>query len=207
MEHLGAKADSVAEARGADRQDHELLKVHVVVGVRPPVDDVHHGDRERQGPVAAQMAIERHAALRGRGAGRGHRHAEDGVGSESSLAGRAVQPAHELIELGLGADLLPDERALDLAIHMRDGFLHPLAAIALGIPIAELDGLTLACGRPRGHRGDTDGPRLRHDLHLDGGIAARVQDLAAVDGLDARHARAPDCEGTKKTRFVTVRTS
>ena len=42
MEDLGAVAQRLAEARRADRQDHELLDVEAVVGVRAAVDDVHH---------------------------------------------------------------------------------------------------------------------------------------------------------------------
>ena len=42
VEDLGAHAQRVAEARRADRHDHELLEVDGVVGVRAAVEDVHH---------------------------------------------------------------------------------------------------------------------------------------------------------------------
>ena len=45
VEDLGAVAHRLAEARRADRDDHQLLQVEVVVGVRAAVDDVHHRHR------------------------------------------------------------------------------------------------------------------------------------------------------------------
>ena len=41
--------------------------------------------------------------------------------------------------------------------------------------------------RARGHGGAADGARLEPDVHLDGRIAARVEDLARVDAGDRGH--------------------
>jgi hypothetical protein len=46
VEHLGAHAHGLGDARRADRYDHELLEVDVVVGVHPAIDDVHHRHRQ-----------------------------------------------------------------------------------------------------------------------------------------------------------------
>ena len=47
MERLGAVAQRLGETRRANRHDHELLEVDVVVGVLAAVDDVHHRHRQR----------------------------------------------------------------------------------------------------------------------------------------------------------------
>jgi hypothetical protein len=46
--------------------------------------------------------------------------------------------------------------------------------------VAQLQRLELAGGGTRRHRGDAAGAGLQADLDLDGGIAARVEDLAAT---------------------------
>ena len=79
------------EARRADRHDHELLQVDVVVGVHAAVDDVHHRHRQHVGVRAADVAVQRQLELGGGGLGDGQRHAEDGVGAEPGLVVRAVE--------------------------------------------------------------------------------------------------------------------
>src|SRR5215510_1702213 len=66
VEDLGAPAQGLGETRRAGRDDHEFLKVDVVVGVRPAVNDVHqrHGQGSRVRP--ADVAIEWNLQLRGR---------------------------------------------------------------------------------------------------------------------------------------------
>ena len=58
---------------------------------------------------------------------------------------------------------------------------HALAAVALAVVVAQLDRLALARRRARGHRGPAQRAGLEPHLDLDGGIAARVEDLARVD--------------------------
>ena len=58
MKDLGAGAQRFTEVFGADGNDHEFLKVYVVVSVRAAVDDVHHRHRERLCGFAAEITIE-----------------------------------------------------------------------------------------------------------------------------------------------------
>ena len=85
---LGAGAQRLAEGRRADRRDHELLDVHVGVGVRAAVEDVHHRHRQQVRVRAAEVAEQAQlGGLRG-GLGDRERDAEDRVGAE-----RATCPA------------------------------------------------------------------------------------------------------------------
>ena len=61
VEGLGAVAQRLAKGRRADRDDHQLLQVEVVVGVGAAVDDVHHRHRHLHRARAAEVAIERQA--------------------------------------------------------------------------------------------------------------------------------------------------
>ena len=109
---LGALAQRLAEGRRADRRDHELLDVHVGVGVRAAVEDVHHRHRQQVGVRPADVAVERQAGGVGGGAGDGERDAEDRVGAELGLVGRAVELDHRLVDepLVVGVEAL-DGRA------------------------------------------------------------------------------------------------
>ena len=101
VEDLGAHAQRLGEARRADRDDHELLEVDRVVGVRAAVEDVHHRHGQDARRLAAEVAPQRLALLRGRGVRRGERDAEDRVGAEAALVRRAVELDQRAVEAGL----------------------------------------------------------------------------------------------------------
>ena len=88
---LGAPAQRLAEARRADRHDHELLQVDRVVGVGAAVDDVHHRHRQHVRVRPADVAVQRQVELVGRGLGDGEADAEDRVRAEAGLVVGAVE--------------------------------------------------------------------------------------------------------------------
>ena len=83
---------------------------------------------------------------------------------------------------------------------------HPLAAEPI-VAVSQLERFVLAGGRPAGHGRPAEGATFEPDVDLDGGIAARIQDLAAVDGFDERHSGA-DATGRPSTSwdFPVMRT-
>ena len=122
LEHvvgLGAPAQRLAEARRADRHDHELLEVHAVVGVDPAVEHVHHRHRQHVGVGAADVAVERDLELGGRRLGRGQRHAEDGVGPDAGLVVGAVEVDHRLVDRPLVEGVEAPHRLGQLAADRR----------------------------------------------------------------------------------------
>ena len=82
MERFDAGAQRFAERLEAGGDDHELLHVEVVVGVRAAVDDVHHRHRQRARARSAEVLKQRQARRLGCRAGDGQRHAEDRVRAE-----------------------------------------------------------------------------------------------------------------------------
>jgi hypothetical protein len=89
--NLGPPAERLGEGRRADGGDHELLDVHVVVGVRATVQDVHQRDGQHVRVRSAEVAEQWKAAgVRG-GPGDGHADADDGVRTEPRLVRRPVE--------------------------------------------------------------------------------------------------------------------
>jgi hypothetical protein len=183
VEHLGAHAQAVGERAGADRDDHELLEVDRVVGVRAAVEDVHHRHREHARALAAEVAPERLALLRGRRAGGGQRDAEDRVGPQARLVRRAVEVDERAIEPRLVEHVGAAHRLRDLAVDVRDGLGDALAAPGVAA-VAQLGGLELAGRGARRHGGAALGAGAQHQVDLHRRVAAGVEDLAGVDGLD-----------------------
>ena len=184
---LGALLERLAERGRPDRRDHELLDVDVGVGVRAAVEDVHHRDRQQVGVGAADVTVERQAGRVGRGAGDGQRDAEDRVGAEVRLVGRAVEVDHRLVDEALVVGVEALERRADLLDDTGHGLLHALAAVRL-LAVAQLDRLERSGrGTARDRRAGERTVVQRH-LDLDRGVAPRVEDLAGADSFDDRHA-------------------
>ena len=80
---LGAPSQRLSVRRRADRHDHELLQVDVVVGVRAAVEDVHHRHGQHVGVGAADVAVQRELELVGRRLGRRPATPRGGVGAEA----------------------------------------------------------------------------------------------------------------------------
>ena len=183
---LGAPAQALAERGRADRHDHELLQVDVVVGVRPTVEDVHHRHGQHVGVDPAEVAVERLLELVGRGLGHGQRHAEDGVRAEAGLVVGAVEIAQDAVDAALLERVEPDEHVVDLVVDVPDRVEHALAAEAL-TTVAQLDRLELPGGRAGRDDGPALGPAVEEHLDLDRGVAPGIEDLASDDVFDDAH--------------------
>ncbi len=187
VEDLAAATDRVAEPLEAQRHDHELLHVDRVVGVLAAVDDVHHRRGQQPGVRAADVAIERQAAVLGRRVGRGQRHAQDRVRAELLLVRRAVQLAEHLVDADLiervGTDQLVGDLLVDVGDRLRDAF----AQVDLLVAVAQLPSLVDAGARAAGDRGGADRAVVERDVDFDGGIAAAIENLASVNVNNHAH--------------------
>ena len=157
---LGAHAQGLLEARGADRHDHELLQVDVVVGVLAAVHDVHHRHRQLVRVAAADVLVQRQLERRRGGVGDGQRHAEDGVGAQLGLVGRAVELDEHAVDEALVGGVEADDLLGDDVVDVVDGGAHALAHVLAAL-VAQLHGLVLAGGRAGGHGGAAHHARPR----------------------------------------------
>ena len=190
---LRALAQRLTEGRRPDGRDHELLDVHVGVGVRPAVEDVHHRHRQQVGVGATDVAEQREGRGLGGGVGDRERDSEDGVCAELGLVGRRVEVEHRLVEESLLVGFEALDRRCDGLEDALDGANRALAEVAVAA-VAQFDGLECARGRAAGDRGPAERAVVEGDLDLDSWVSARVQDFARVDGFDGGHGHAPEEE-------------
>ena len=116
MEDLGPRPERLGERGQPGGDEHELLDVEPVVGVRAAVDHVHERQGQRSRVRSAEVAEEREPDVVGRGAGAGQRHAENRVGAQRLLWGvpSSWQSARSIRRLVAGVhphDLGRDRRA------------------------------------------------------------------------------------------------
>ncbi len=187
VEGLRPHAHGVGKGRRAEGDDHELLEIDRVVGMNATVEHVHHRHRQDAGIGAADIAVERQGVGLRRRLGGGQRHAQDGVGAEPALVGRAVERDHGLVDVDLALGLETADRFEDLAVDRFDGLLHALAAVAPLVAVAQLDRLVDAGRGAGGHRRAAERAVFQNYVDLDGGIAAAVKDFAADDIDDRGH--------------------
>jgi hypothetical protein len=187
LEHLGAHAQAFGECGRAQRRDHEFLEVDGIVGMRAAVDDVHQRHRQRARLRAADIFVERQPARQRRRLGASEAHAQDRVGAEAALVGRAVE-GHELfVDRHLVFGVEAGKEVEDLAVHRIERLAYALAEIALLVAVALLHRFVRAGGGARRHRGAAAHAILERDIDLDGRVAARIEDLAADDIDDGGH--------------------
>ena len=181
---LDAPAQALGEGAGAGRRDHELLEVGRAGGVLAAVQDVQHGHRQGERVAAAERGVERQAAGGGRGMRGGQTDAEHGVGAQAAFVRRAVERRQRPVQPGLIGGVEAAGRCRDLAVDMADGGADALAAVPVGIAVAELDRLVPPGAGAAGDDRAAAGAAFERHFDLDGGVSPAVEDLAAGDGRD-----------------------
>ena len=209
---LRGPAQALAEAVRAERHDHELLEVGGAGGVRAAVEQVRqrHGQRARLGIAveAAEVAEEREPERTRGGVGRGERDAEDRVRAERALVGAAVGGDQRLVDGPLVARVEAAHRLGERPVDVGDGLLDAATAVAVGIAVAQLDGLVRAGAGAAGDDRPPERAAREDDVGLDGGVAARVEHLARAhvpDGSRRLVARCAGAHAVSLTRAVSGR--
>ncbi|SQC39936.1 Uncharacterised protein [Clostridium sporogenes] len=211
VEHFRAATQRFTERRLADRDDHEFLDVQAVVRVRAAVDDVHHRHRQLHRARTAEVAVQRQAGLFGGRLRDGHRHGQHRVRAQARLVVGAVQLEQRLVEERLFRRVEAHDGFGDFGVDVLDCLQHALAVVAAGFAVAQFDRFTRAGGRARRHRRAAHRARFEQHVAFDGGVAARIQNLAADDIYDCTHGfplrmtmDSSNCDGVRAgTAFAT----
>ena len=177
-----------AKRRRADRHDHELLEVDLVVGVRAAVQHVHHRHGQHVRRLAAEVAPERQPVLRPRSpwprpaTRRGSRWRRGaplfGVPSSSIIARSSA--------CLVGGVEAPARRRRARRSRWPPPSSRPCRRTA-SPPSRSSTASNSPVEAPEGTAARPDGARAQHDVDLDGRVAAAVEDLAGVDLLDLAH--------------------
>ena len=187
VKRLGPHPERLPKRGGADRDDHELLEVNVVVGMPAAVDDVHHRHRERHGGHAPEVLVQWQLRRSSRGFRHGYRDAEDGVRAEFFFERRTVLLDHQVVDVALVAGLLAAQQRGQHMLDVSHCVQHPLAAVAFLVAVSQL---ARFAGPSRGTRGDRRSPGatvLQQHLDFNGRVAPRVEDLLRENIGDLAH--------------------
>ncbi len=152
-------------------------------GVRAAAEDLDLRHRERDGPVAGEIAPERHRARRRGRVRDGERHRHRRVAPEPSLVRRAVERDERGVDARLVERIAPFERLQDRADDVR-GRLADVHPSEPRTAVAKIDRLARAARRAgRSHRAPRAAARKPH-LGLERRASARIPDAARVDAGD-----------------------
>ncbi len=191
MEDLGAHAQGVGEVLGADRLDHELLDVDVVVGVLAAVDDVHHRHRhgvDARGAIQiGDVRVQRHALGLGGSLGRGQGHGEDGVGAQLGLVLGTVQLDHRAVQGLLISRVLAQQQVTDRAIDVGYGLQHALAQVTALVAITQFQRFAGTGGSTGRRTGAADDAVFEDYIGFYSGVATGVENLTTLDVDDFCH--------------------
>ena len=117
------------------------------------VEDVHHGSRQGVRAGAAQIAVERHIEAQSRSARGRHRHGQNRVRAQPAFVLRAVEFDHSAVEPALVEDVPVGQGFGDFTVDVLDRLEHAFAQEAVGVAVAQFDGLVLARGCAAGNNG------------------------------------------------------
>ncbi len=159
--------------------------------MRATVEDVHHRDGQDVRVRAAHVAEQRQAGRLGGGVRDGQRDAQHGVGAELALVVGPVELDHGGVDLALVGGVEADDLLGDRLVDVLDSLQDALAQVARLVAVAQLDGLELAGGSAGRDRSAALCVIVEKDLDLNGGVAARVEDLASVNDVDECHGDLP----------------
>ena len=136
MKDFHPPAQRFGKGFSAHRHNHEFLEIHVVVGVRAAIQNVHHRYRQDIGGSATQVAVQRESVLRRGGSRHCHRNGKNRISSQAALILRSIKFNHGMVDRTLFRSVHIRERVGYLAGHILDRLENALSEIARVIAIA-----------------------------------------------------------------------
>ena len=191
VEDFRAATQGFAEAVRAHGHNHEFLDVQAVVGVFAAVNHVHHGNGQRHRACAAQVAVQRQACVFRCRTGHGQGHGQGGVGTQVGFVVGAVQIQHDLVDIGLFVGVNADKGLGNVVVHVFHGFQYAFAEITRCVAVAQLQGFFLAGRCAAGHGCAAHNAAFQQNVAFNGGVAARIQNLAGENIDNGTHVLAP----------------
>ena len=152
--------------------------------MRAAVENVHHRDRQNLGLAPAEITKERKLA----------RQSAAAWAMASETPSNALAPSFFLFGVPSSSMICasifacssaskPSKRRRDRFIHVRDGFGHAFAAVALLVAIAQFPRFMLAGARAARNGRAPEAAAFEMHIDFDGRIAARIENLARVNSL------------------------
>ncbi|MNT27025.1 hypothetical protein D3C72_1626340 [compost metagenome] len=161
--------------------------------MRAAVDDVHHRHRQLHRTRAAEVAVQRQAGFFCGSLGHGHRHRQHGVGAQAALVLGAVEVDQGAVQEGLLGGVQAHDGFGDFGVDVLDGLQHALAQVARLVAVTQFDGFARTGRGARRHCRTAHHAGFQQHVAFDGGVAARVENLATDDIYDCTHEFLSDC--------------
>ena len=183
VEHLGAHAQRLTEARSPVGDEHELLEIEAVSGMGATVDNVHQRHRQQVGHGPAEVAVKRNAQPVGGGAGGGHAHRQDRVGPQ---VGFVVAPI-QLLHRGVHSPLIQGGKAAEGRCDPLFDVIHGLANALSHVSVAAITqfvGFVGAGAGTTGNDGPSHGTGFEQHLGFNRGVATGIEHFSGHDGVD-----------------------
>ena len=116
-----------------------------------------------------------------------HGNAEDSVCTELVLEHAvAVESNHGIVNFGLLGRIHADDLLCNLGVHVLHSSERALAAVSLLVAIAEFASFAFAGGSAARNSSVTGHTVFEGNINFEGGIAARIEDLAGNNGFNFR---------------------
>ncbi len=177
MEDFRPHAQGLPEGIGPGGHDHELLDIHIVVGMGAAVDDIHHRQGQFPGIGTADILVQGEPGLLGCRLGAGERSPEKGVGPEVAFEVGAVEVQQLLVDARLVGGLPADKGPGDDFVDVFHGLQNPFAEIALFVAVPQFESLPLARRGSARDRRPPHGPAFEVDLYLHRRVPPRVENF------------------------------
>ena len=179
MEYLGASSNGLPQRRPPDRHDHELLEINVVVGMLPPVKDVHHGHRQKIGPLAPDMPVKRDPFVCGGGLGRGQGDPQYRIGPHFRFVIRTVKINEFPIQLLLPEGVVTYNGLADDIVDVGDGPEDAFPPVSRLVPVPEFNGFVLPRGCSRRDDGPSGYPVVQYHIHFHSGVSTGIYNFSS----------------------------
>ena len=180
MENLRPHPHRIEQAVGANRHDHEFLKINGIIGMHPAVDDIHHRHGEDVRPDATDIAIERQSPRVGRSLCHRKRHAQNGICAQPRFVRRPVKRDHDRVDLALIFGVITRQRAGNLAIDRINRLGHALAQPRLAA-VTQFHSFIRPRRCTRRNSGTPETTVFKKHVDFDRGVATTVNNAAGVD--------------------------
>ena len=184
---LRAPTQRLSERGCANRHDHELLEIHVVVCVLAAVQDVHHRRGQHVSVCAANILVKRKLCGLCSSLGNSQRSTKNGVCAEIALVFGAVKLKHDCIDTALIVGFHTDKSIGNFFVDVSNSLQRALAQVTLGIAIAKLHCFKSTGGCTGRNSGTTCCIIVENNLYLYRGVATGVKDLTTEHIDDGTH--------------------
>src|SRR5690606_16214582 len=187
MKHFHAHAERLPEGVGANRHDHEFLKIDLVVGMRPPVEDVHQGNGQRIGIDAPHVTVKRLAGFLRSGLGHRHGYTQNRIGAHFTFVFGTVYLQHHFVDQVLVENIHASQRVRQFLIYVLNRLADPFSKVVCVVAVSKLNGFMSTCRGPGGNGCPANNAIFSGYIDFNSRVSPGIQDLPGLYIINNTH--------------------